>query len=177
MGFVDFAGLRVGFWIAERSQDPLAELPPGVVPEVVGAHTGQTRALVLCGIDRADQPQWATVLQRETGAALVIPWGDRLVAALGDTALFLDGQGRISGRFETTDELTGAATAGTSLVFLGRKTLSLVGPDDAVRWTAPVTGDALLLLEATAEAIRVVAFAGADWNEQRFETATGRLVQ
>lgn len=177
MGFFDFAGKRVGFWIAERSQDPLAELPEGIVPVVDGVKTAASRALVLTALEGGVNAVWSVVLHADIGAALVLSWGERLVAALGDTALFLDGDGRICGRFSAAgDELVGGATCGPALVLLGRRALHLVEPDGTRRWSLALAADSALLLESSPSLLRLAAFSGPDWRELAIDPVVGQIL-
>ncbi len=178
MGHLDFHGARVAFWVTEPSEDPLASVPPGAVPTVVGVRTNATRGLVLSASLplEGDRTLWTVVLQREQGGALVMPWGEQLVAGLGTTALVVDPSGHVAGALEGEHELTGSATAGEALVLLDRHGVSLFGTELQRRWRTPLEADSLLLLEGRPESIKLVAFRAADWTELRLDAATGQIL-
>lgn len=175
MGLVAFQGVRVGFWLAERSQDPAGELPPGLVAEETNVRTADTRALVLVGVDAGDVPRWGRLLHARAGAALVCPFGPWLLAGLGETALFLNPEGGADARYEASgDELTGAWQVPAGLLLLGRRGAHLLDDRARLRWVAPLAGDAFQLLEADAGTLVLAAMAGDDWREVRLDARSGR---
>lgn len=182
MGLFAFHDLRVGFWMADSPGGAEAEVPPGSRLELTGVPVEGGQSLIVSAGTPEGVPVWSRIIHAKLGAALICPWRDLLLTGLGETALFLDGEGRERGRAETNgDELIAAWPLDEGLLLLARESALLVGEDLQTRWTTKLGGnvrsEGLLFMDATGGRAKLAAMGGDEWREVVIDLATGALVE
>jgi hypothetical protein len=171
MGLVAFGHRRIGFWMADRTSPP--EVPHGLVPHVEGTPVEGGATLVLVAADQAGVPVWSLLLHAPEGASLLLPWGDRLVVALGSTALFLDDEGVVHGRYRAQDDWISGWPTSAGLLLLGRKGAHLVGPDGTPLWQRSIEAEGLHFMQADDDTLTLAVMGADDWREARLDLHTG----
>lgn len=172
MALVQFAGRRVGFWVVARGISASEELPEGVPVRVSGAPAVDQRALVVAAADEGGSVAWAALVHAD-GAALLMEWRGRLLAAIGPRAVLLGPGGEFLAERLFEVELVTSWSVPDGLLLLGRGRAWLVDERLVPRWTRPLAGDHFHLLSAGDEGIRLAALGASDWHELLLDPRTG----
>ena len=173
MGLVAFGPHRVGFWVVARGISARGELPATVPVHVFGEPSDERRALVVAAADDAGQVVWGLVIH-DDGASLLMVWDELLFVALGSRALLVDAQGNVAAERLFERELGTVWRAGEGLLLLGRGWAAKVDRALAIAWEREFGDEALHLVEATSQTLKLAAMDTNDWRELRLDLQSGR---
>lgn len=176
MALVAFGPWRVGFWVVARGIAARAELPAEVTVRTSGEAADDRRALVVAAADAEGRVAWGAILH-DDGASVLLPWKDRLFAAMGARAVALGSDGSFSAERLFARPILGAWTVGDGLFLLGPDRVMRVDARLATQWERPLTGDSFHVLSASDTRLSLVAMnASGDWQPLELDAHSGERI-